>query len=65
MRETDRRKDESLATLRLPRITRGLLKLRRERVDLATIVRHAVETSHPLVQAGGYRQDVSLPGEAL
>ena len=51
--------------LEMSRITRGQLELRRERVELATIVRNAVETSHPLVQAGGHRLDVSLPGEAL
>jgi signal transduction histidine kinase len=51
--------------LEMSRITRGLLELRRERVELATIVRNAVETSHPLVQSGGHRLDVSLPGEAL
>ena len=51
--------------LEVSRITRGLLELRRERVDLATIVRNAVETSQPLVQAGEHRLDVSLPGEAL
>jgi CheY-like chemotaxis protein/two-component sensor histidine kinase len=49
----------------MSRITRGLLELRRERVELATIVRNAVETSHPFVQAGGHRLDLSLPGEAL
>jgi signal transduction histidine kinase len=51
--------------LEVSRITRGLLELRRERVDVATIVRNAIETSQPLVQAGGHRLDVSLPGEAL
>jgi signal transduction histidine kinase len=51
--------------LEMSRITRGLLELRRERVELVTIVRNAVETSHPLVQAGGHRLDVSLPGEEL
>jgi PAS domain S-box-containing protein len=51
--------------LEMSRITRGLLELRRERVELATIVRNAIETSHPLVQAGRHRLDVSLPGDAL
>ena len=39
--------------LEMSRITRGLLELRQERVELATIVRNAVETSNPLVQTGG------------
>jgi PAS domain S-box-containing protein len=51
--------------LEMSRITRGLLELRRERVELATILRNAVETSNPVVQAGGHRLDVSLPGETL
>ena len=51
--------------LEMSRITRGLVDLRRERVELSTIVRNAVETSQPLVQAGHHRLDVSLPGEAL
>ncbi|HZM47774.1 MAG TPA: ATP-binding protein [Burkholderiales bacterium] len=51
--------------LELSRITRGVLELRRERVELSTIVRNALETSEPLVQAGRHRLDVSLPGETL
>ena len=37
--------------LEMSRITRGTLELRQERVELAAIVRNAVETSQPLVQA--------------
>lgn len=51
--------------LEMSRITRGLLELRRERVAAATIVRNAVETSQPHIQAGKHRLDVSLPGEPL
>jgi len=51
--------------LEMSRITRGLLELRRERIELSTVVRNALETSEPLVQAGGHRLDVSLPGQAL
>lgn len=51
--------------LEMSRITRGLLELRRERVELATIVRNAIETSHSPVQEAGHRLDVSLSGEAL
>jgi len=51
--------------LEVSRITRGALELRRERVDLASVLRNAVETSEPLILAAGHRLDVSLPGEAL
>jgi CheY-like chemotaxis protein len=51
--------------LEMSRITRGALELRRERVDLSAILRNAVETSEPLIQAARHRLDVSLPGEAL
>lgn len=51
--------------LEVSRITRGVLELRREKLELGTIVRNAVETSHPLIQAGGHRLEVSLPREAM
>jgi CheY-like chemotaxis protein len=51
--------------LEMARITRGRLELRRERVEVATVVRNAVETSDPLIQAAGHRLTVSLPGEPL
>ena len=38
--------------LDISRITRDKLQLRRMRVDLASIVRHAVEASRPLAQLG-------------
>ena len=37
--------------LEISRITRGAIDLRVERVDLATIVGNAVETSRPLMEA--------------
>ena len=39
--------------------------LRKERVDLTEIVRTAVETSQPLIDAGRNRLDVCLPNEPL
>jgi signal transduction histidine kinase len=51
--------------LEMSRITRGHLDLQRERVELATIVRNAVETSTPLVRAAGHELEVSLPEEPL
>ena len=51
--------------LEMSRITSGWLDLKRERVELSSVVRNAVETSEPVVQAGHHRLDISLPGEAL
>ncbi|WP_133499179.1 hybrid sensor histidine kinase/response regulator [Cognatilysobacter terrigena] len=42
------------------RISRGTIALKRERVDLATVVRHAIDQSRPLVDAGGHRLEASL-----
>src|SRR5262249_38317117 len=51
--------------LEMSRITRGTFDLRRERIELATVVRNAVETSEPLIRGAKHRLDLSLPGEAL
>ena len=51
--------------LEMSRITRGTLELRRERVELATVVRNALETAEPLIRAADHRLDVSLPQEPL
>jgi len=51
--------------MEMSRITSGSLELKHERVELSAVVRNAVETSEPVVQAGQHRLDVSLPGEAL
>jgi PAS domain S-box-containing protein len=47
--------------LEMSRITRGVLELRRERVELDSVVRNAVETSEPLIREGGHRLEVQLP----
>jgi PAS domain S-box-containing protein len=44
----------------ISRITRGKLELRKERVELATVIRHAVETSRPLVEGNGHRLSLTL-----
>lgn len=49
--------------LDLNRITHNRLELRRERVELAAVVKHALETTHPLVQAAGHQLTVTLPPE--
>jgi signal transduction histidine kinase len=47
--------------LDVSRITRGKLRLRRERVDLAAVVQAAVEASRPLIEAPAHRFEVVLP----
>jgi signal transduction histidine kinase/DNA-binding response OmpR family regulator len=51
--------------LEMSRISRGAFDLRKERVEMAVIVRHAIETSTPLVESAGHRLIVSLPEEPL
>ncbi|MDO9384976.1 MAG: PAS domain-containing protein [Hyphomicrobiaceae bacterium] len=51
--------------LELSRISRGTLSLRNERVELATVVRNALETIAPLVQAAGHELAVELPPEPV
>ncbi|HEY3633706.1 MAG TPA: ATP-binding protein [Caldimonas sp.] len=51
--------------LDVSRISQGKLELRRERVELAAVVRHAVETSRPLIDAGRHElviEPVPVPG---
>lgn len=51
--------------LEVSRITRGRIELRRSHVDLTTIIRGAVETSHPLIAGSAHEFIVSLPHEPL
>jgi PAS domain S-box-containing protein len=51
--------------LEVSRITRGKIELRRERVELAAVVRNAVETSRPLVEAARHDLSVSVSGEPV
>ena len=51
--------------LEVSRISRGTFELRRERVELATVVRNAVDTSNPLIHGAGHQLTVSMPREAL
>jgi PAS domain S-box-containing protein len=51
--------------LELSRISRGTLSLRNGRVELATVVRNAVETASPLLQAAGHELAVNLPAGAV
>jgi PAS domain S-box-containing protein len=47
------------------RISRGLIELRRGRVTLSAVLDIAVETSRPLIEAGGHRLQLDVPGAPL
>ncbi len=51
--------------LDVSRVMRGKIELRRERVELATVVARAVETVRPLVDAQGHQLSVHFPSESL
>jgi signal transduction histidine kinase/DNA-binding response OmpR family regulator len=51
--------------LDISRITRGKIRLELECQDVAAIVTAAVETSRPLIDAGGHHLSVELPEEPL
>jgi PAS domain S-box-containing protein len=47
------------------RVMRGKIELRREAVELASIVARAVETAQPLIESQGHRLVISVPHESL
>jgi CheY-like chemotaxis protein/two-component sensor histidine kinase len=49
--------------LDVARISRDKLELRKERVELAAVVESALETSRPVIEAGGHELNVALPPE--
>ena len=51
--------------LDVSRVMRGKIELRKERVELSTVVARAVETVQPLIEAQGHELTVSLPPESL
>ena len=51
--------------LELSRISRGQIELKKERVELATIIDHAVEASRPFIESHGHHLTVSLPTEPI
>ncbi|HXX48312.1 MAG TPA: PAS domain S-box protein [Myxococcota bacterium] len=51
--------------LEVSRITSGKVELRRERIELAEVVRAALESSMPAIDAAGHRIDLSLASEPL
>lgn len=51
--------------LDVSRITRGTIELRRERVDIAGVLKSAVEASGTAIDKAGHRLKVTLPDEPL
>jgi signal transduction histidine kinase/CheY-like chemotaxis protein len=51
--------------LDVSRIMRGRIELRRKPADLAGVMRHAVETAQPAIDAQGQQLIVSLPNEPI
>jgi CheY-like chemotaxis protein len=51
--------------LEMSRISRGALDLHKKRLDVADVMRNAVETSDPLIQAGRHTLEVDLPRKTL
>ena len=51
--------------LDVSRISRNKLELRKERVELAAVVEAALETSRPVIEAGGHELTVTLPPEPI
>ncbi len=51
--------------LDISRITGGKVQLRKETIDVASVVARAVETSRPLINARGHRLGVEVPGEPI
>jgi signal transduction histidine kinase/CheY-like chemotaxis protein len=51
--------------LDVSRITRGKIELRKESVDLATVVATALEASRPLIEERGHALAVSLPEQQV
>ncbi|MGJ0508442.1 MAG: PAS domain S-box protein [Methylocystis sp.] len=47
------------------RISRGKIELKRDRIDLLSVLRHAIETAQPAIQAGGHRLETSFTDDAV
>ncbi|HEX4441850.1 MAG TPA: ATP-binding protein [Thermoanaerobaculia bacterium] len=51
--------------MEVSRVASGKIALRRERVELAQVVRSAVETSRPIIEASSHQFSVSLPPDPV
>ncbi len=51
--------------LDVSRVMRGKIELRKEPVELATVIARAVETAKPLIEVQGHKLDLSVSGDTL
>ena len=51
--------------MEVSRVASGKIVLRRQNVELSSVVHAAVETSRPVIEAAGHRLSVSLPPEPI
>jgi PAS domain S-box-containing protein len=51
--------------LDVSRVMRGKIELRKEPVELASVVVRAVETAQPLIEVQGHRLEITVPPESL
>ena len=51
--------------IEVSRISRGKIELRKERVELASVLRNAIDTSLPLVEASRHKLSVGIPTEPI
>lgn len=51
--------------LDLTRITRGTLELRKQPADLTAVIDGAIETSRPLIEAGGHKLTIDVPTQTM
>jgi CheY-like chemotaxis protein/two-component sensor histidine kinase len=51
--------------MEVSRISRGKVDLRKEWIEVAAVVHSAVETSRPLIEAGGQKLSLRVPAEPL
>ncbi len=51
--------------MEVSRITRGKIELRKETIEVAAVVRSAVETSRPLIENAGHQLALTLPADPL
>jgi PAS domain S-box-containing protein len=51
--------------MEVARVTRGAIELRKEPVDLAAVLRSAVETSKPLIEAARHELSIELPADPI
>ncbi|HWA99539.1 MAG TPA: ATP-binding protein, partial [Pirellulales bacterium] len=51
--------------LDVSRVSRGIIELRKERVELARVLQHAIETSQPAIDQAAHELTVSLPQQPI